>query len=440
MVKVKKMFLVVPVLVALLLSSACGSDGNAGGSSSSSESPAETANSNIKLEITWAGSQVRHDATLAALELYSEQNEGITFEPSYMGFDTYFTKLATLSAAGSLPDIVQIDTGNLMDYAIRNQFADLSEGIDTSKINEKLLTAGVVNGKQYGIPLGANAMTFMYNKTALDKLGVTVPEQGFTWDEWINLGREIQPKLEKGNYFLQDLSIATGTTESDKYEIYQLAKGKGFIHTPDGKFNIDRDTYIEFNNLFADLRKEGIVPPADVSAGHKQYDPQLDIFINGTVLLQREYSASFGAFESVKSGQFAMTLVPGAEEPGSFMLPSQFFAISENSNNKDQAKEFLNWFVNDVEVGRKLSLVRGVPVSSAVLDDLGDSLDVSSAAQVDIINRTAEVAQPFSSRPKGYGAWTDEWTKISQAVGFGKTTPEEAYDQLKKHWDEIVKL
>lgn len=436
--KVNKKTLVLPALAVLLMSSACG--GNNGASSSESGKPADSGGSNVKLQITWGGSQARHDATLAAIDQYSKKNAGIAFEPSYMGFDTYYTKLATLSAARNLPDIVQIDTGNLMDYAVRNQFAELSEGIDTSKINEKLLSAGVVDGKQYGIPLGANAMTFMYNKTALDKLGVNVPEQGFAWDELINLAKEIQPKLEKGKYFMQDLSIATGTTESDKYEIYQLAKGKGFLHTPDGKFNIDKETYIEFNNLFADFRKEGIVPPADVSVGHKQYDPQLDLFINGTILIQRDYSASFGAFDSVKPGQFAMMPVPRAEQSGSFILPSQFFAISENSKNKEQAKAFVNWFVNDLEAGRTLNLVRGVPVSSPVLDDLAGSLDASSAAQVDIINRTSEVAQPFSSRPKGYGAWTDEWTKISQSVGFGKTAPEAAYDQLKRQWDEIIKL
>lgn len=441
MLKASKRLPAVAALAALLITTACGSgSGNGSSSPASTGNQGDAAKSNTKLEITWAGSQTRHDATLAALDQYAGKHEGISFEPSYMGFDTYFTKLATLSAAGSLPDIVQIDTGNLMDYAVRNQFADLSEGIDTSHINDKLLSAGVVNGKQYGIPLGANAMTFMYNKTAMDKLGITVPDQGFSWDEWVQVGREIKPKLEKGKYFMQDLSIATGTTESDKYEIYQLAKGKGFIHTPDGAFNIDKETYIEFNQLFADLREEGIVPPADVTAGHKQYDPQLDLFINGTILVQRDYSASFGAFDSVIPGQFAMTLVPHAEQPGSFMLPSQFFAISEKSEHKDQAKAFVDWFVNDVEAGRTLNLVRGVPVAKPVLDDLSASLDAPSAAQVDIIDRTAEVAQPFSSRPKGYGAWTDEWTKISQSVGFGMMKPEEAFDKLKKHWDEIIKL
>jgi ABC-type glycerol-3-phosphate transport system substrate-binding protein len=239
---------------------------------------------------------------------------------------------------------------------------------------------------------------------------------------------------------MQDLSMATGTTESDRYEIYQLAQGKGFIHTPDGKFNIDRETYLEFNRLFAELRKEGIVPPANVTAGHKQYDPQLDLFMNGTILIQREYSAAFPTFESVHPGQFAMMPVPSAKGPGGFLLPSQFFTVSSESKYLDEAKTFIDWFVNDKVAGQTLQMVRGVPVSKPVLDDLMPSLGDDAKAQIDIINRIAQNANPFTSRPKGYGTWTDEWTKVSQAVAFEKMTPEEAYDELKKKWDEIIKL
>ncbi|MBB6734728.1 ABC transporter substrate-binding protein [Cohnella zeiphila] len=427
-------------LAVALTVTACGSSNSNDSKESAGSQESSKAGSSVKLGITWAGSQVRHDATLAALDLYSKNNPNVTFEPSYMGFDTYFTKLATLSAARNLPDIMQIDTGNLMDYALRDQLTDLSAGIDTSNINDKLLSAGKVNGTLYGIPLGANAITFMYNKAAFDKLGIQVPEKGFTWDEWLKIAKETQPKLEKGKYFMMDLSMATGTTESDKYEIYQLAQGKGFIHTPDGKFNIDRDTYLAFNKLFADLRKEGVVPPADVTAGHKQYDPQLDLFMNGTILVQRDYSAGFPNFESVHPGQYAMAPVPSASNAGGFMLPSQFFTVSKASKHPDEAKKFIDWFVNDKEAGRTLTLARGVPVSKPVLDDLTPTLDSSAKAQIDIIDRVAPDANPFSSRPKGFGAWTDEWTKISQAVAFDKMTPEQAYDELKKKWDEIVKL
>jgi len=440
MSKARKYWLISTSLVLALAISACGGAGSKNPQGSPASKEGKKSGSAVKLGITWAGSQVRHDATLAALDLYSQKHEKVTFEPNYMGFDTYFTKLATLSAARNLPDIMQIDTGNLMDYALRDQLADLSGGIDTSSMNDKLLAAGNVNGTLYGIPLGANAITFMYNKAAFDKLDIHVPEQGLSWDEWLKIARETQPKLEKGKYFMSDLSMATGTTESDKYEIYQLAQGKGLIHTPDGKFNIDKETYIQFSRLFADLRKEGIVPPANITAGHKQYDPQLDLFMNGSVLVQREYSASFPTFESVHSGQYAMTRVPSASNSGGFILPSQFFTISKNSQSQDEAKAFIEWFVNDKEAGRALMLARGVPVAKPVLEDLQSSLDETAKAQIEIIDRIATDANPFSSRPKGYGAWTDEWTKISQAVAFDKMTPEKAYDELKKKWDEIIKL
>jgi multiple sugar transport system substrate-binding protein len=434
MFKTKKRFVSLAALSVLALT-ACNS-----GSQPAAPAQSSAGKSNpVTLGITWGGSQARHDATLKTLDLYKKNNANISFESQYMGFDTYFTKLATLAAARNLPDIMQIDTANLLDYAARGQLAELPSSMNTAGIDKNLMSAGTVNGKQYGLPIGANTLTMMYNKTALDKLGVKVPDKGFSWDELIKLAREIQPKLEKGKYFMMDYSVASGTAESDKYETYQLAQGKGFIHTAEGKFNIDKETYIAFNKLFADLRKEGIVPPADVSAGHKQYDPKLDNFLNGTILIQRDYAAGFPAFESIHPGQYAMTVVPHAKQSGAFLLPSQFFTISKDSKNAEEAKKFLDWFVNDKEAGKSLSLVRGVPVSKPVLDTLLPDLKEGDKAQVDIINRTAPDSNMFASRPKGYGTWTDEWTKVSQAIGFGKTTPEQGFDELKKKWDEIVK-
>ncbi|XID91582.1 ABC transporter substrate-binding protein [Paenibacillaceae bacterium WGS1546] len=437
--RMKKWGISLSAIALVATMTACGSSNDQNGAASANTGDSGKGGEQIKLGITWAGSQNRHTATLNSTELYSKLHPNVTFSPDYMGFDTYFTKLATLSAAKNLPDIIQIDTSNIVDYAQRGQFLDLGGTIDTSAVDKTLVSAGMVDGKQYGIPIGSNAIALMYNKTALDKLGVNVPAEGLSWDEWIEAARKVQPKLEKGKYLLEDFSISTITQESDKYEIYQLSKGKGFLTTEDGKFNIDRDTFVEFNNLFEDLRKEGLVPPADVTVAHKAGDPKLDNFLNGTTLIKRDYAAAFPSYNSVNPGQYAITVVPHAEHSGAWLVPTQFFAVSADTKHPDEAKAYIDWFINDKDAGAALGLSRGVVVNKSVLETLQETLSDQDKAQIDIIDRTAPVANQFPGRPQGYGVWTDEYAKVSQALGFGQIDPEKAFDQLKQKWDEIVK-
>ncbi len=437
----RKGFHLLLAVVLVVLLAACGSTNNDSSSSSSSSSSSGTSDSaakQVKLRISWAGSQVRHDATLKALETYTANNPHVTFEPEYMGFDTYDTKMLTYSAAKNLPDIFQIDTNYMLDYAVRNQMFDLSDGINTDEVDSVLLDAGKSGGVQYAIPIGANAIALHYNKVMFEKLGIVVPEDGFTWEELIQTAREVKPKLEKGQYLIQDFSIGKDNIEMDKYEIYQIAQGKGQLYKPDGTFNFDKETYIEFNNLFAQLREEGIVPPADVTMANKENDPILDNLLNGTIMVARGYAASLGAIDGVKPGEFGLMPAPRTGQSGTYLLPSQFFAISHNSQHVEEAKKFIDWFINDVEAGHALGLSRGPQVSKKLSEALSDGYNDVEKQQVAYIEKAKEIASPFTSKPKGYGNFASEYNKISQQIGFNQITPEEGYELIEKKWKEVI--
>ncbi|MCL2388657.1 MAG: hypothetical protein FWC89_14090, partial [Defluviitaleaceae bacterium] len=51
------------------------------------------------ITIAWWGSPVRHERTLAVLQMFEEQNPTIRFEAEYFSFDAYLTELAARAAA-----------------------------------------------------------------------------------------------------------------------------------------------------------------------------------------------------------------------------------------------------------------------------------------------------------------------------------------------------
>ena len=70
------------------------------------------------MRFSWWGADIRHEATLAAIEAYEEENPGVQIEAEYQGFEGYQQKMMTQLAGGTAPDLVQIDNVWLMDLFV----------------------------------------------------------------------------------------------------------------------------------------------------------------------------------------------------------------------------------------------------------------------------------------------------------------------------------
>ncbi|MGZ7441234.1 ABC transporter substrate-binding protein [Paenibacillus sp. TH7-28] len=426
-----KRLLKVAVTASLVGSlAACGGGGgNAADNSqagNSGNAAANTSNKQVKLRIMWWGSQDRHQATLAALDLYTKNHPNITFEPEYSGMDGYLDKLSTQAAAKNAPDIVQLDPGWMPDWMSRNQLAPLAD-VDVSKFDPKLLAGGSLDGQQYAVPLGSVAFGMIYDKAALDKLGIQNPTNGWTWDDFFALAESSKSKLPEGQYFVKDYAANYFV-----YSAYQYAKGKGPVITDDGHFNIDRDTFVDWANHFDKLRKEGLVPPADVNTADKELDPQMDLMVSGKILFRYSFSNALTSWDSLKKGAYALVTMPRAEQAGGWVKPSMYLAVTNDSKYQKEAIEFVNWFVNDPEAAKTLGTLRGIPANSDSAKLLESSMSETDKGGLDMYNASAPDAQTWTA---GAGGWTNfidkDFPYVHDQLSFGKITPEQAFDQLK---------
>ena len=129
------------------------------------------------LTVAWWGNQVRNERTQQMLELYSEQNPGVTFDGQFSEWNDYWNKLATASAGHTMPDIVQMDMGYYNQYVENGLLLDLSPYIEdgtleVADVDESILESAKIDGKTYGICNGINAPALLYNKTLLDEAGI----------------------------------------------------------------------------------------------------------------------------------------------------------------------------------------------------------------------------------------------------------------------------
>ncbi|WP_248927832.1 ABC transporter substrate-binding protein [Paenibacillus hamazuiensis] len=384
----------------------------------------------VKLRILWWGSQARHDATLKALDLYTKKNPHVTFEPEFQAFDGYLDKISTMAAAKNLPDIVQTDAAWINDWGSTNRLMDLTNQINVKDVDQALLNTGKYKDKLYAVPLGNNAYGFVYNKAAVDKLGIAPPKYGWTWDEFFAFAKEARAKLDKDKWVMKDFTADYGV-----YSAYQVSKGLGFPETSDGKFNFDKATWLEYMNKMGELRAAGISTPPDVTTADKGQDAKLDLMVQDKILLRTSHAAEYPGFEALKKDQLALVNMPKAKQGGGWLKASMYWSISPDTKNADEAKKFIDWFINDTEVADILGTSRGVPVSKKVLDYLQPKFSAVDKAGIELIAKTAIDGATFDPGPGKKNNWdnfTKEYDNLTQQIMFGKMTPDQAWAEVEK--------
>ena len=72
------------------------------------------------------------------------------------------------TAAGNLPDIAMVDNPKVSTLADAGLLTTTEDnGFDVSNIEENILSAGEIDGKYYGVPIGANTLGLYYNEDVL---------------------------------------------------------------------------------------------------------------------------------------------------------------------------------------------------------------------------------------------------------------------------------
>src|SRR5690606_10872867 len=94
--------------------------------SADAPSASPEAKKDVSLRFSWWGGDVRHEATLAAIEAYKKIAPHVTIEAEYQGFDGYEQKVKTQLASSTAPDIMQLDSPWLPELTKSDFFLDLS--------------------------------------------------------------------------------------------------------------------------------------------------------------------------------------------------------------------------------------------------------------------------------------------------------------------------
>ena len=109
--KMKKITAMALACVMALGLAACGGTSSSTATSADSAAPASstgTAAEPCDLVVAWWGSQGRNEKFQSALDLYAEQNPGVTIESQTNGFSDHLTALSAAAASNDMPDMAML--------------------------------------------------------------------------------------------------------------------------------------------------------------------------------------------------------------------------------------------------------------------------------------------------------------------------------------------
>src|SRR5690606_32741793 len=140
----------------------------------------------------------------------------------------------------------------IVEYAKRNAIAPLDEFVGNqlqlADFDEDQLEGGKVDGKLYGISLGANSVAVLVHTAAFEKAGIDAPTNAWTYDDLMAMGEAFN------SAGVGMKVVADGSYSEPMLNNWIRQKGKE-LYTADGKLGLDEADMTEWFTLWNNLRE-----------------------------------------------------------------------------------------------------------------------------------------------------------------------------------------
>ena len=419
------------ICMALIVSMLCFAGGN---SDKKATAVAESSEGKTVINIYWWGNQVRNDITQKAINLYMSEHPDIEIRSEFADWSGYWDRLSATAAGGNMPDIVQMDYSYLNQYQQNGLLADLNpyfeDGtIDISKIPSSVIESGSVDGHCYALSLGSNAPVMIYDPAITEAAGVEIPDQ-LTVEELYEISNTIYEKTGASTYFHDGINMMAIVCRSYGSHIFdELAAG-------DTTGSLKHWNYVKW---FADA-PSAISPEliAEKNPDVVETKPITD----GTTWNDFSFSNQFIAVSNAADRKLEMTMYPVAEDAVNqpmYLKPSQFFSISSQSDCKEEAAAFLDWFTNSVECNEILMAERGIPVNTEVAAAIKNLVDENNQAIFEYVDKVGAIATPIDAPdPAGKGEIEAIGKTTAEELRHGYMTVEEATEDFVSRAQSII--
>jgi multiple sugar transport system substrate-binding protein len=387
----------------------------------------------IDLALAWWSNPTRTKNTQAMIDAYMKANPDVKISGQPGEFNTYWDKLATQTAGGTAPDIIQMDMNYISEYGTRGALLDLKD-VDTSKFVEGTVDSGKINDTLVGINAGINSALIFANPKVFEKAKMDLPDDTtWTWDEMLEVAAEVASKAGV------PVGIADLAGSDPLFATFLRQNGKE-LFTPEGLgFGVD-EAKAWYDLMVKGQKAKALGTPEQISEEIPKPLDQSGIVVGDAAMMY--YNSNQLEAVSAAAGGDLMAMLRGPSITGkatgrkTWYKASMLWSASAKTKNPEAAVAWINWYANSQEAADIDKAERGIPANTEVLAAVTPKL--SKAQQVVakyITDIEPEVATTPIAPPPGGGTLAEVLERNALDVFFGRMSTAEA---AKKFVDEVT--
>ena len=180
-------------LVAAFAVAACGGDGDDGAAdegAAGTTTAATEATEEVSGDITvWAMGAEGEKLDVLAKD-FMAANPGVKVRVTPIAWDVAHDKLLTSVAGGETPDVSQMGTTWMGEFAETGALAEVPDTIDMNQFFEGARNTAIIDDTPYGVPWYVETRLLYYRSDIAKKAGVNKPPE--TWDELKAMARAMK--------------------------------------------------------------------------------------------------------------------------------------------------------------------------------------------------------------------------------------------------------
>jgi multiple sugar transport system substrate-binding protein len=406
-------------LLATAVAPLAACSGTSGGSHELSDQP-------VTLRFTWWGSDERQKRTQKVIDLFHQAHPNITIKGEFKDWNGYWDTLATTVAANDAADVMQMDELYIASYGGRGALLDLgtvSKQLNTGAFDKNALATGVVDGKQYALPVGLTAYSVIVNTDLLTKYGVALPDDAtWSWDDLKNVGAQVS-RASGGKV----TGVQSWGFDAGGLNIWARQAGAS-LYSDAGKVAIPQEVLAKFWAYLVDLAKTGISPAPSVTIERATAGLNQSGTATSTSAFATWWNTQLTALTTASGANLKLLRLPGeaqAKAPAAYFKPSMFWSISARSKHPAEAALFVDFLANNQDAANILLTERGVPANTAIRHAITGQLAAADKAAAGYLD-TIKVGPAPRVTPNGASTVEAILTRHTEDVLFNRATPDQA--------------
>ena len=354
-------------------------------------------------------------------DAFMAEHPGVTVSVTPVDWGQAVAKLQTAIAGKQTPDVSQMGTDMMGQFAATGALETVPANFDASTFFESAWNTNIVNKTVYGVPWYVETRVLYYRTDVAKKAGITAPPA--TWDDLTAMATAMQ--ATGGAKW----GISLGTKNWQEYLPFLWSNG-GAVMDDQGKFQLNSTQAVEALTYYASFFKSKLSPtsvpegfditPAFVAGTHP-------MFFSGPWHLGLLKDAGGAGFDT----KWAIAPMPKKVSSTSFVGGANM-VVFKNSPNKDLAWAFVQYLTSPKTQVAWFGDVTDLPALKAAWTDPALADDPNVAMFGDQLKST--MAQPATA------TWSELATALNatlEKVTTGVMTPQAGADEMQAEAQKI---